>query len=212
VADIEPSTPAGVVAAIVAVISVSTERVRVAIDGAPASAPERLGAEVVEALAPRRGVLVRADHFWRQASLRFEDGRHDADAWLDHWLDEAALRREVLDPGVERGRVLPALRDPVTDRSLRPALVELPPDGVIIVAGSALLGRGLPFDLAVHVHLSAAALARRTPEDQSWTLPALARYERERNPTALADLVVRADDPLRPALLARPPRTCTLLP
>lgn len=210
-ADIEPSTPAGVIAAIVALISVSTERVRVAIDGAPASAPERLAAEVVEALAPRRGVLVRADHFWRQASLRFEDGRHDADAWLDGWLDEAALRREVLDRCLETGRVLPALRDPATDRSLRPALVELPPDGVVVVAGSALLGRGLPFDLAVHIHVSDAALARRTPEDQSWTLPALARYQRERNPTTLADLVVRADDPVHPALLARPPRTCTLL-
>ena len=210
-ADIEPSTPAGVVAAIVTLICASGERVRVAIDGAPASAPERLGAEVVDALAPRRGVLVRADHFWRQASLRFEDGRHDADAWLDHWLDEAALRREVLDPGVERGCVLPALRDPVTDRSLRPSRVNMPQDGVIIVAGSALLGRGLPFDLAVHVHLSAATLERRTTKEQAWTLPALARYERERNPTTLADLVVRADDPLRPALLARPPRTCTSL-
>jgi hypothetical protein len=64
-----------------------------------------------------------------------------------------------------------------------------------------LLGRGLPFDLAVHVHLTPAALARRTPDDQDWTLPALARYERERDPALLADLVVRADDPLRPALV-----------
>ena len=210
-ADIEPSTPAGVVAAIVTLICGSGERVRVAIDGAPASAPERLGAEVVDALAPRRGVLVRADHFWRQASLRFEDGRHDADAWLDHWLDDGALRREVLDPALLTGRVLPALRDPGTDRSLRQAHIDLPPDGVVVVARSVLLGRGLPFDLAVHVHLSAAALKRRTPEAQAWTLPGLARYQSERNPTTLADLVIRADDPLRPALVARPPRTCTLL-
>ncbi len=171
------------------------------IDGAPASRPEILGAEVIEALAPRCGVLVRADHFWRQASLRFEDGRRDADAWLEGWLDEAALRREVLDRCTETGRVLPALRDPATDRSLRPALVELPTDGVVVVAGSALLGRGLPFEVAVHVHLSDAALARGTPEDEAWTLPALARYQREREPTALADLVVRADDPLRPAIV-----------
>ena len=208
---VKPSTPAGVITAIAALISVSPERVRVVIDGAPASEPERLGAEVVEALAPRCGVLIRADHFWRQASLRFENGRRDADAWLDGWLDEAALRREVLDRCVETGWVLPALRDPATDRSLRPALVELPPDGVVVVAGSALLGRGLPFDLAVHVHVSDAALARRTPEEEAWTLPALARYQRERNPTTLADLVVRADDPVHPALLARPPRACTLL-
>ena len=198
---VQPSTPAGVVDAIVSLISSRPGRLRVAIDGAPAADPVLLAKQVVLELAPRNGLLVRADHFWRQASLRLEDGRHDADAWLDHWLDEAALRREVLEPCATTGRVLPALRDPVTDRSLRTAHVELPPDGVVIVAGSVLLGRGLPFDGAVHVHLTQAALARRTPEDQSWTLPALARYERERNPAALADLVVRWDDPLRPALV-----------
>ena len=198
---VQPSTPAGVVDAIVSLISSRPGRLRVAIDGAPAADPENLAEQVVLEFAPRCAVLVRADHFWRQASLRLEDGRHDADAWLHRWLDEAALRREVLDPCVEGRPELPALRDPVTDRSLRTAHVELPPNGVVIVAGSVLLGRGLPFDVAVHVHLTQAALARRTPEDQRWTLPALARYERERNPAALADLVVRWDDPLRPALV-----------
>ena len=197
----QPSTPAGVVDAVVSLISIRPGRLRVAIDGAPAAEPENLAEQVVRELAPRRSLLVRADHFWRQASLRLEDGRHDADAWLDHWLDEAALRREVLDPCATTGRVLPALRDPITDRSLRSVRVELPPDGVVIVAGSVLLGRGLPFDVAVHVHLTQAALVRRTDESQGWTLPALARYERERNPAALANLVVRADDPLRPALV-----------
>ena len=198
---VQPSTPAGVVDAIVSLISSRPGRLRVAIDGAPAADPVLLAEQVVLELAPRCAVLVRADHFWRQASLRLEDGRHDAEAWLHRWLDEAALRREVLDPCATTGLVLPALRDPVTDRSLRSARVELTPDGVVIVAGSVLLGRGLPFDVAVHVQLTRAALARRTPEDQSWTLPALARYERERNPAALADLVVRWDDPLRPALV-----------
>lgn len=198
---VQPSTPAGVVDAIVSLILSRPGRLRVAIDGAPAADPVLLAEQVVLELAPRNALLVRAHHFWRQASLRLEDGRHVADAWLHRWLDEAALRREVLDPCVEGRPVLPALRDPVTDRSLRSSHVELPPDGVVIVAGSVLLGRGLPFDGAVHVHLTQAALARRTPEDQSWTLPALARYERERNPAALADLVVRWDDPLRPALV-----------
>ena len=197
----QPSTPAGVVDAVVSLISIRPGRLRVAIDGAPAAEPENLAEQVVRELAPRRSLLVRADHFWRQASLRLEDGRHDADAWLDHWLDEAALRREVLDPCATTGRVLPALRDPITDRSLRSVRVERPPDGVVIVAGSVLLGRGLPFDVAVHVHLTQAALVRRTDESQGWTLPALTRYERERNPAALANLVVRADDPLRPALV-----------
>ena len=199
--EVQPSTSAGVVEAVAALINSSRQRLRVVIDGAPASCPETLGTAIVEALAPRRGILVRADHFWRQASLRFEYGRHNPHAWLDHWLDDAALRREVLDPCIQTGRVLPALRDPVTDRSIRNGFVDLPPDGVVIVAGSVLLGRGLPFDMAAHIHLSTSALARRTPVEQAWTLPALARYEVERGPTELADLVIRADDPLRPAIV-----------
>jgi hypothetical protein len=66
-----------------------------------------------------------------------------------------------------------------------------------------LLGRWLPFDVTVHVRLSPAALARRTPPDEAWTLPALERYAQERDPEGAADLVVRADDPRHPALVRR---------
>ena len=83
---VQPSTPAGVVDAIVSLISSRPGRLRVAIDGAPAADPVLLAEQVVLELTPRCAVLVRAHHFWRQASLRLEDGRHDADAWLDHWL------------------------------------------------------------------------------------------------------------------------------
>jgi len=199
--EVTPSTPDGVVDAIVEVINGAPGRLRVAIDGAPVAEPEQLAARVIAALAPRPALLVRADHFWRQASLRLEHGRQNPDAWLDGWLDERALRSEVLDPLPISGRVLPALRHPVTDRSLRAAFVDLPSDGVVIVAGSVLLGRGLPFDRVVHVHLSPAALARRTPPEQAWILPALARYESECGPSACADLLVRGDDPRHPALV-----------
>jgi hypothetical protein len=190
-----------VVDAVVALVGTAPGRVRLAVDGAEAADPYALGAAVVEALAPRRAVHVRADSFWRPASLRLEYGHEDDWAWLDGWLDEDALRREVLDALLERGSVLPALRDPGTDRSLRVPRVELPPDGVVVVSGSVLLGRGLPLDVAVHLHLTPAALARRTPADRSWTLPALARYAAERDPLGAADLVVRADDPRHPALV-----------
>ena len=73
----------------------------------------------------------------------------------------------------------------------------------MIVSGPLLLGAGLPFDLTVHLHLSAAALQRRTPEEQRWTLPAFARYGEEVGPPAFADVVVRLDDPRRPALVLR---------
>jgi hypothetical protein len=190
-----------VVDAVVALVGTAPGRVRLAVDGAEAADPHSLGAAVVEALAPRRAVHVRADTFWRPASLRLEYGHEDDWAWLDGWLDEDALQREVLDALLERGSVLPALRDPGTDRSLRVPRVELPPDGVVVVSGSVLLGRGLPVDLAVHLHLTPAALARRTPAERAWTLPALARYAAERDPLGAADLVVRADDPRRPALV-----------
>ena len=200
-----PATPDGVVRAVVALVDAHRGRVRVAVDGAPAADPHALAARVLEALAPRPALHVRADAFWRSAGLRLELGREDPDSWLDSWLDDAALRREVLDRFPATGRVLPALRDPLTDRSLRAAAVEMPADGVVLVSGSALLGRLLPFDVAIHVRLSPAALARRTPAAEAWTLPALARYAEERDPEGAADLVVRADDPRHPALAVREP-------
>ena len=196
-----PSTPEGVVDAVVALVARHPGRVRLVVDGAPAADPHDLAVRVVDALSPRRALHVRADRFWRPASLRLEHGREDADSWLDGWLDDDALRREVLDPFPSTGRVLPELRDPLTDRSLRANVVELPADGVVVVSGSVLLGRWLPFDVAVHLRLSSAALLRRTPADQAWTVPALERYAAERDPESAADLVVRVDDPRHPALV-----------
>jgi hypothetical protein len=197
---IRPSTPAGVVEAVVSMLDRRPGRVRLAVDGAPAAEPGRLAALVAVGLSPRPALHVRADHFWRPASLRLENGRHNPDSWLDSWLDDAALRREALDSFLQTGRVLPSLRDPETDRSTRGTAVELPGNALLIVSGSVLLGRNLPFDLAIHLHMSSAALERRTPPDQAWTLPALARYSTERHPDDLADLVVRLDDPRHPAL------------
>ena len=71
---------------------------------------------------------------------------------------------------------------------------------MVVVDGPLLLGRGLPAELTVHLALSPAALARRTPPDEAWTLPAYARYAAEVDPVAVADLVVRADHAARPAL------------
>lgn len=198
-----PSTPEGVVAAIVALTAGRRGRVSLVVDAAAASRPDELAEQVVSALAPRPALHLRADHFWRPASLRFESGREDPEAWLERWLDVAALRREALDPFPTSGRVLPGLRDPDTDRSLRRGPVELPEESVLVVSGATLLGRGLAFHRIVHVHLSPAALLRRTPAAEQWTLPALERYEREVRPQERSDLVVRADDPRHPALVHR---------
>ena len=70
-----------------------------------------------------------------------------------------------------------------------------------MVSGALLLGAGLDFDVTVHLAQTAAARHRRTSPQMRWTLPAFDRYEDEVMPQELADVVVRADDPGRPALV-----------
>ncbi|MEY9839727.1 uridine kinase [Streptacidiphilus sp. EB103A] len=180
-------------------------RLRVAVDGAPAADPGGLAAAVADLLRllGRPVVRVSAADYLRPASLRLEYGHQDADAYFDGWLDANALFREVFDPLEPGGSglVLPALWDARADRAVRAQPVPLPPGGVLLLDGPLLLGRWLPLDLTVHLRLSPAALERRTPPDERWTLPAFARYEAETLPTDAADLVVRADDPRRPALV-----------
>ncbi|MEE1825591.1 uridine kinase [Streptomyces sp. BE20] len=183
-------------------------RQRVAVDGAAAARPGALADALVEPLRlrGRPALRVSAADFLRPASVRLEYGKQDADAFHDLWLDDGALAREVLDPleAGGTGRVLPSLRDPSTDRSTRAPYVTLPPGGVLLLDGALLLGRWLPLELTVHLSLSPAALARRTPPEERWTLPAFARYEAETVPTEAADLTVRVDDPRHPALVERP--------
>ncbi|MFJ5228349.1 uridine kinase [Kitasatospora sp. NPDC088391] len=183
-------------------------RLRVAVDGAAAARPELLADALVEPLRllGRPVQRVSAGGFLRPASIRFEYGKQDPDAFHDLWLDQGALLREVLDPlepGAD-GRLLPSYWDPVTDRSARAGYVELPPRGVLLLDGSFLLGRWLPLELTVHLAQSPAALARRTPAAERWTLPAYERYREETDPVSLADLTVRVEDPRHPALVERP--------
>ncbi|MET8308855.1 uridine kinase [Micromonospora sp. NPDC005173] len=180
-------------------------RLRVAVDGAPAAGPDELAAALVDPLRARSHPVlhVRAADFLRPASLRFEFGRSNPDAYYEGWVDEAGLRREVLDPAGPggTGRLLPSLWDATADRASRARYVDLPPGGVVLVSGALLLGGGLPFDVTVHLALSGAALRRRTEPAQDWTLPAFDRYAEEVVPASFADVVVRADDPRRPALV-----------
>ncbi|WP_374983578.1 uridine kinase [Streptomyces fradiae] len=179
---------------------------KVAVDGAPAARPgdlaERVAAEV--RLRGRDVAAVATSGFLRPASLRFEYGKEDPDAYYGGWFDTGALWREVFGPlePAGTGRYLPDLWDPVTDRATRSPYRRLAPGGVLLLHGPFLLGHWFPFDLAVHLQLSTAALARRTPE--RWTLPAFGRYEAEVAPADAADVVVRADDPRHPAWTGLP--------
>ena len=183
-------------------------RLRVAVDGAPAARPGILADALVEPLRLRGHPTLRvsAADFLRPASIRWEYGRQDADAYHDLWLDDGALAREVLDPLEPggTGQVLPSFWDAAADRATRAPYTDLPPGGVLLLDGGLLLGRWLPFDLTVHLAMTPAALARRTPPDEHWTLAAFARYESETGPAEAADVTVRVDDPRHPALVERP--------
>ena len=177
---------------------------RVAVDGHPATSPGAFADALVDPLRLRgRPVLrVSAEWFLRPASLRFERGRTDPDAFYDDRLDEAALRRELLDPlGPGGSRLfLPTLWDPETDRATRAQYESAPAGSVLILDGTLMLGRGLPFDLTVHLRLSAGARERRVSPAERWALPAYGRYEREADPERTADVLIRLDDPRHPAL------------
>lgn len=180
-------------------------RLRVALDGAPPTRPEDLADRLVEPLqvGGRPVLRVSARDFLRAASLRYEFGRRNPDAYYDDWLDTGALQREVLGPlgPGGTGKALPTLWDSERDRATRAQYVAVPPGAILLLDGALLLGRGLPFDLTVHLHLSPPALARRTEDPQAWTLPAYHRYDRDVRPRQTADLAVKVDDPNHPALL-----------
>lgn len=176
---------------------------RVALDGPRAAGPDELAVALTEPLRTRSrpAIHVRTQTFWRDASLRLEHGRHDVESYQD-WLDAAALRREVLAPlGPDgSGQYVPSLRDPATNRATRDARRTAPYGSVLVVSGEFLLGRGLPFDVTIHLAVGAAARTRRTAPDWAWTLPAFDAYDRDVDPVRTADVVVRLDDPRHPAI------------
>ncbi|HKN53141.1 MAG TPA: uridine kinase [Amycolatopsis sp.] len=175
-------------------------RLAIAVDGATGTGD--LADALVDPLRLRGRATLRvsAADFLRPASLRFEHGRTNPDARYTDWLDTGALRREVLYPLAGNGLVLPSLWDTARDRATRAERVPLSEGGVVLIDGELLLGAGLAFDLVVHLWLSPAALRRRIPTSDAWALPAYERYEQEVDPSSLADVVVRVDDPRHPAV------------
>ena len=150
------------------------------------------------AAAGRAPVQVSAQDFLRPAGERYEWGREDAEAFRTTWLDAAALDREVLS---REDGYLPALWDADADRSARRAVEPVPPGAVLLVDGVLLLGRGLPAEVTVHLAVSPAALLRRGVPP--WQLPAFDAYDRQVRPGHACDVLIRAEDPLRPVLRVR---------
>ncbi|SDJ32548.1 hypothetical protein SAMN05444157_2832 [Frankineae bacterium MT45] len=177
---------------------------RVAVDGAEATRSHELAQGLIDPLRrlSRPAIHIRDDSFWRDASLRLEYGHHDMQSYAEGWLDHGALRREVLEPlgAGGSGRFLPSLRDPVTNRMTRAATVTAAPGSIVIVSGALLIRPDLEFDVIVHLAMSPGALARHTPPESAWTLPAFADYDAAVEPDVRADVVVRLEDPRRPAV------------
>jgi hypothetical protein len=196
-----PVTPEALAEVVAARLLDRPGLLRVAVDGPPWAGAHDLADALLTPirLAGRSAGVVRAESFWRDASLRLEHGRANSEAFGE-WLDAAALKREVLDRAVERSSYLPSLRDPGTNRATREAPVPLPGDAVIMVTGPFLLGRGLPFDASVHLALTPGARSRRVPADERWTLSAFDAYDAAVRPAEVADIVVRYDDPQHPAV------------
>ncbi len=192
--------PAALAAQLTEVIAAREGYVRVAVDGAWAAAPHELAESLLEPIraAGRPATHVQAQLFYRDASVRLEWGHTDEHAFRHDWLDVRALRSEVLDPlgPGGHGRYLSSLRDPVTNRATRVAAEPAEPGQVLLLSGELLLAHGLPFDLSVHLRLSTGALARRTPPERAWTLPAFEGYEDLISP----DVEVAVDDPRHPAI------------
>lgn len=200
---VQPTTPDALVAHVVDRVLAAPVRPRVLVDG-PLGAADLADALVAPLRAAGRPVVrVRADDFLRPASLRYEHGREDPDAYLDDRLDVGALAREVLDPFAVDGTYLPSLWEPVRDRATRAARERAGEGAVLVLDGELLLGRWLDADLLVHLTVRPATLARRLGPDRAWQLPAFARYEDEVAPQDVADVVVRVDDPRHPALVVR---------
>jgi hypothetical protein len=200
---VTPEVLVETIAQLCATAAADGQRVRVAVDGHPATGTDRLADDVAAALQGRGTAALRVSTRWflRPASLRYEFGKQDVQSYAESWLDVSALRREVLDPVRTDGRWLPTLWDPESDRATRAGYESAPARAVMLVDGPLLLGRNLPFELTVHLHLSAAARQRRTPDSEKWTLPAYDDYDKTVRPTESASVVVRADDPRHPAVV-----------
>ena len=200
-----PLTPARLVADLAKWISeLELARPRIGIDG-----PIEIGAaglaDAVAAELPALGrpaVRVSTSWWWRPASLRLELGRTDVDMLLGGWVDDAALRRELLDPlgPGGTGRYLRRLRDPVTDRSVREDRIP------VERAGRAAAGRPVPAGGRAAAGCRrarpgfAATLARSLPPDRQWWLRGVRPVPAEDRRSMSAAVVVAYDHPAAPAI------------
>lgn len=182
--------------------------VRLGVDAAVPADGEHVADAVAAALADRGAAVlrVRARDWLRPRSVRLAAGPRDAaTAWTSE-VDHLGLLREVLDPlgPGGAGTWLPALWDEAADRAVRAPRRTAPAGSVLVLDGPFLLRweTADALDLVVHLLVSDAAVHRRLGGDAAVRRTgAWALYREETDPAPRADVVLRAEDLRRPALV-----------
>jgi uridine kinase len=202
-----------------------THPLRVAVDGPPAAGKTMLADELGDALRAQGRYVIRAsiESFLLPRAQRYRRGELSAEGCYHDSFDYDALHRVLLDPlgpGGDRG-FRHAVYDKQTDGVVSEPITAAPVDAVLIFEGVFLMRPELSDGWDLRIFVSAAfeeTLARaRTRDEALYGTPvAVERRFRSRyrpsqqlyfdtvRPTDHADIVVRNDEPARPAWKVRP--------
>jgi uridine kinase len=198
---------------------------RVAVDGPPAAGKTTLADELGDALRAQGRYVIRAsiESFLFPRAQRYRRGELSAAANYHDNFDYDALRRILLDPlgpGGDRG-FQRAVYDNQTDSAVSEPITVAPVDAVLIFEGVFLMRPELidRWDLRIFVSVAFEEIVARarirdaarygTPDDverrfRSRYLPSQQFYLDTVRPTDRADILVRNDEPERPAWKVRP--------
>jgi uridine kinase len=202
-----------------------THPLRVAVDGPPAAGKTTLADELGHALRAQGRYVIRAsiESFLLPRAQRYRRGELSAEGCYHDSFDYDALHRVLLDPlgpGGDRG-FQRAVYDKQTDSALSEPITTAPADAVLLFEGVFLMRPELIDSWDLRVFVSAAfeeTLARARIRDEAlYGSPgAVERRFRSRyrpsqqfyfdtvRPTDHADILVRNDEPQRPAWEVRP--------
>jgi uridine kinase len=199
--------------------------VRVAVDGPPAAGKTTLADELAVVLQERGREVIRSsiESFLLPRAQRYRRGEDSPEGCYHDSFDFEALHRVLLDPLGPDGdrRFQQAVYDRDTDTALSPPVAAAAAAAVLLFDGVFLLRPELidRWDLRIFVFAAfEETLARARIRDlaplgstarveerfRNRYLPSQQHYFDTVRPTDLADIVVRNDEPERPAWQVRP--------
>src|SRR5579859_6808331 len=205
--------------------AVTPHPLRVAVDGPPAAGKTTLADELALLLRTRGREVIRAstESFHLPRAQRYRHGEFSPEANYHDAFDYDALRRVLLDPLGPDGdrRYQRAVYDLETDAALSPSATTAPADAVLLLDGVFLLRPELidRWDLSIFVSAAfeqivdrarirdLALLGSTTEVDRRFRtryIPAQKLYFATARPADHADIIVRNDEPGRPAWQVRP--------